>query len=147
LPSASTGEAPDEQVAIAMPVAPPGSESVSTVAAAVSPANPPVGQASLAETGTHAAISDPPPAGPRWSVQLGAFKVATNAEALRDRLALLLASPDASGLPPELRSPRVELGAGLSRVLIGDASDRAVALQWSHLLEHYLARPTIVFAH
>jgi len=89
-----------------------------------------------------------PPAaalGPRWSVQLGAFKVAMNAEALRDRLALLLTSPEASGLPAELHTPRIERQAGLSRVLIGEATERAVALQWSRLLERYLARPTALF--
>ena len=68
-----------------------------------------------------------------------------NAEALRDRLALLLASPDASSLPAELHSPRVERQAGLSRVLIGEATERAVAVQWSRLLERYLARPTVLF--
>jgi len=77
---------------------------------------------------------------------LGAFKVAMNAEALRDRLALLLSSPEASSLPAELRSPRVERQAGLSRVLIGEAGERAVAVQWSRQLERYLARPTALFA-
>jgi hypothetical protein len=80
-------------------------------------------------------------------VQLGAFRIAANAEALRDRLALLLNSPDASSLPAELRSPRIESRAGLSRVLVGQAAQRAVAQQWSRLLERYLARPTALFAH
>jgi rare lipoprotein A len=98
-----------------------------------------------------AVAADPPPAQPApsgagWSVQLGAFKVAANAEALRDRLALLLSSPEASALPAELRAPRIELRDGLSRVLIGQAAQRALALQWSQLLERYLARPTALFA-
>jgi len=78
-------------------------------------------------------------------VQLGAFAVAVNADALRDRLALLLGSPEASGLPAPLRLPRVERDGGLSRVLIGAASDRAQALQWARLLEQFLARPTTLF--
>jgi len=75
-----------------------------------------------------------PAADLRWSVQLGAFKVAANAEALRDRLALLLSSPEAQTLPAELRAPRIEYQGGFSRVLIGAIADRAVALQWSRLL-------------
>jgi len=86
-------------------------------------------------------------AGTRWSVQLGAFAIAMNAEALRDRLALLLSSPEASALPAELRVPRIERAAGLSRVLIGEAAQRSVALQWSRLLEQYLSRPTALFVH
>jgi rare lipoprotein A len=125
-------------VAVALAVAPPGSETVASAPAA----------APQTEPNAQGAANDPPPApavGSRWSVQLGAFKVAMNAEALRDRLALLLTSPDASSLPLELRSPRIEREGGLSRVLIGEATERAVALQWSRLLERYLARPTALF--
>jgi len=70
-----------------------------------------------------------------------------NAEALRDRLALLLNSPDASGLPAELRSPRIERQAGLSRVLIGMRRSARQPWVWSRLLERYLSRPTTLFAH
>ena len=45
-----------------------------------------------------------------------------------------------------VQSTRIERQAGLSRVLIGEATERAVALQWSRLLERYLARPTALFA-
>jgi len=126
-------------VAVALAVAPPGSETLAGVPATGQPQPDP---------NARIAANDPPPAaalGPRWSVQLGAFKVAMNAEALRDRLALLLTSPEASGLPAELHTPRIERQAGLSRVLIGEATERAVALQWSRLLERYLARPTALF--
>ena len=54
-------------------------------------------------------------------------------------------APDAANLPAEVRTPRVEHQAGFSRVLIGDASERALALQWSRLLERFLARPTALF--
>ena len=81
-----------------------------------------------------------------WSVQLGAFAVPANAEALRERLALLLSSPEAADLPAELRSPRIEVHGGLARVLIGVVADRTVALQWSRVLEKFLARPTALFA-
>jgi rare lipoprotein A len=131
----------DEQVAVALPVAPVGSESVTSVR--------PASQPQPADAVPRTVTNDPLPSAPgaHWSVQLGAFKVAMNAEALRDRLALLLASPDASSLPAELRTPRVEREAGLSRVLIGEATERAVAMQWSRLLERYLARPTALFVH
>jgi rare lipoprotein A len=119
------------------------------------PSATPVGQGVPAEAAPDpiariATAEDPPPAqsaasGPSWSVQLGVFKIATNAEALRDRLALLLNSPEASALPAELRAPRIERREGLSRVLIGQSVQRAVALQWSRLLERYLARPTALF--
>jgi rare lipoprotein A len=116
--------------AVALAVTPPGSESVASV--------PLTGQ-----------TPDPPAAaaGSRWSVQLGAFKIATNAEALRDRLGVLLSSPEAASLPAELRSARIERRGELSHVVIGDASERAVALHWSQLLEQFLARPTALFAH
>jgi peptidoglycan lytic transglycosylase len=138
--SAASGQ-PETQVAMALPVAPPAAESVSSVPLAT-PSQP-------ADVSERTASNDPPVAvpGSRWSVQLGAFKVAMNADALRDRLALLLASPDASSLPAELHAPRVERDAGLSRVLIGEAAERTVALQWSRLLERYLARPTTLYRH
>jgi rare lipoprotein A len=130
-----------ESAAVAFAVAPP-------VALTPSPSSAP------AEEGNPLPSATSPSEGPwargagptRWSVQLGAFAVAMNAEALRDRLALLLSLPEASALPAELRSPRIERQAGLNRVLIGIAAERAVALQWSHRLEQYLARPTALFA-
>jgi rare lipoprotein A len=127
--------------AVALAVVPPGSQSVSSALASGQPA---------VSAGARTAPDDPPqppPAGgTRWSVQVGAFKVAMNAEALRDRLALLLSSPEAAGLPAQLRAPRVERQAGLSRVLIGEAAQRGEALRWSRLLEQFLARPTVLFA-
>ena len=141
-PLAAPSVAPPAEppVAVALAVAPPGSETVASARAAGPQTDP----------NAQSVANDPPPApavGSRWSVQLGAFKVAMNAEALRDRLALLLALPEAGSLPPELRVPRIERNAGLSRVLIGEATERAVAQQWSRLLERYLARPTALFVH
>lgn len=135
---ASAGEPVEPPVAVALAVAPPGAETTST---APSPAEPRAG------AGAPIAPSDPAASNvaPRWSVQLGAFKIAMNAEALRDRLALLLSSPEASSLPAELRSPRIERQGGFNRVLIGEATERTVALQWSRQLERYLARPTALF--
>jgi rare lipoprotein A len=130
-----------EGTAVAFAVAPPAALNPSPSTARAEQGSPLASTASVGEeTGVRAAGAV------RWSVQLGAFAVAMNADALRDRLALLLSSPEASALPAELRSPRIERRAGLSRVLIGTATDRAVALQWSHLLEQYLARPTALFA-
>jgi rare lipoprotein A len=138
-PVAPVASSPAEPpVAVALAVAPPGSEAVSGA--------PPAGEPRSDPSAPTTANDPPTPAvGSRWSVQLGAFKVAMNAEALRDRLALLLGSPEASSLPAELRSPRVERHGGLSRVLIGEAAERAVAVQWSRQLERYLARPAALF--
>ena len=140
-----------ESTAVALAVTPPGSDATRSVVPAGPTMSDPVGRAAAdpparGVSAVAPAPAQPAAAGPHWSVQLGAFKVAANAEALRDRLALLLGSPEAAGLPAELRAPRIESQGGFSRVLIGDSMQRAVALQWSHLLERYLARPAALFA-
>ncbi len=84
---------------------------------------------------------------PVWAVQLGAFAVSANAEALRDRLALLLSSPEAAGLPAAARAPRVEFDGRISRVLIGSLGDRASAQAWSERLERFLLRDTALYLH
>jgi rare lipoprotein A len=144
--AAPLAEAPagEEPVAVALAVAP---QATASVASALPSADPADAMARGARDEPHPAEPAAAPAGAtHWAVQLGAFRSAANAEALRDRLSLLLASPDASSLPAELRSPRVERQAGLSRVLIGDAVQRPVAQGWSRLLEQFLARPTTLFA-
>ena len=144
VPLADTG-ALEEPVAVALAVAPPGSATVASALPSGQPAADRVASGMSDEP--HSAEAAAAPAGAtRWSVQLGAFKSAGNAEALRDRLSLLLASPEAAGLPAELRSLRVERQAGLNRVLIGDTAQRADAQHWSRLLEQFLTRPTTLFA-
>jgi rare lipoprotein A len=145
-PARGAGEAgvrvSPETTAVAYAVPPPGSESVRTAPLATLPAaDPPV-----AHGGRTNAPQVAQPGAAHWSVQLGAFKVEANAEALRDRLALLLSSPEASSLPPELRKPRIEHQGGLARVLIGEATQRTVVAGWSRSLERYLARPTTLFS-
>ncbi len=81
-----------------------------------------------------------------WSVQLGAFAVPANAEALRDRLALLLSAPEADGLPPSARTPRVEYDGKLNRVLIGSLDDRTLAQAWAQQLGRFLVRETVLYA-
>jgi rare lipoprotein A len=79
----------------------------------------------------------------RWSVQLGAFSQAANAELLRDRIAQELvhsASTDAADLP------RVERYGSIFRVLIGDLVDRAAALALAQRLERALSREATLFA-
>jgi len=78
--------------------------------------------------------------GARWSVQLGAFGVAANAEALRTRLALLLAQEDSS-LATEAPL-RVERDGGLYRVLAGAFAERAAAAALGRRLERALDRDT-----
>ena len=133
------GEAP---VAVALAVVPPGSQSVSS---ALPSGQRPAGPIARSAPADPPAAAPAPAGGSHWSVQVGAFKVAMNAEALRDRLALLLSSPDAASLPVALRAPRIERQAGLSRVLIGDATQRAEALRWSRQLEQFLNRPTVLY--
>ena len=79
----------------------------------------------------------------RWSVQLGAFSQAANAELMRDRIAQELArSTDADAAEP----PRVERHGSIFRVLIGDLVDRAAALALAQRLERALSREATVFA-
>ncbi len=145
--------APVPPLAAALPAEPaPAAVPETPVAVAFAVAAPASAGAAAAVSELPAAIGvlDAPVAAsgggqPRWSVQLGAFAYAVNAEALRDRLALLLSAPEASSLPPELRQPRIERAGGISRVLVGTVADRAIALQASRLLEQFLARPTALY--
>jgi peptidoglycan lytic transglycosylase len=144
LPGAAAAAAPaDASAAVAFAVPPAGSEPAPR--ALPDPALGPTAGAGAASATADAPPSRPAAGGAHWSVQLGAFAVATNAEALRDRLALLLGSPEAAALPVELHAPRIERMGGLNRVLIGDSAEHAVAVQWSRLLERYLARPTVLY--
>jgi cell division septation protein DedD len=84
-------------------------------------------------------------AGGPWSVQLGAFDVAANADALRDRVALLLSGPEAADLPEAARSPRVQRDGGVYRVLIGAIVDRNTAQRLGERIERILGRDTALF--
>ncbi len=83
--------------------------------------------------------------GPYFAVQVGAFSRRDNADATRDRLALMLASPEAGHLPEGARIVRVENDGTFSRVLIGRLADRATALAWSLELQRYLGRATTLY--
>lgn len=89
-----------------------------------------------------ASSSSPAPgaAAGRWSVQLGAFGMAANAEALRDRLALLLDQED-SALARDA-ALRIERDGNLHRVLAGGFNDRSAAAAFASRLERALDRET-----
>ena len=112
------------------------SASTRTIVSVATPVTPPVLAASFA----NGALTDGP-----WSVQLGAFEVAANADALRDRIALLLSGPEAGDLPQAARAPRVQRDAGVYRVLIGAVSDRGTALRLAERLERVLGRDTALY--
>jgi rare lipoprotein A len=76
----------------------------------------------------------------RWSVQLGAFGLSANAEALRARLALLLAQED--GDLAAAAPLRVERDGGLYRVLAGAFAEREAAAALGRRLERALDRDT-----
>lgn len=80
-----------------------------------------------------------------WSVQLGAFEIEANAASLRDRVAVLLASPEAASLPVATRQPRVEADGDVYRVLVGMLPDRESAVQLSERLRSFLERETALF--
>jgi rare lipoprotein A len=100
--------------------------------------------ASPAPQAPAAAVVLPQQPGP-WSVQLGAFENAGNAEALRERITVLLASPEADGLPAAVRQARVQADGRISRVLVGRLPDRAAAQQLSEELRRLLARDTTLY--
>lgn len=120
--------------------------------AAIVPASAPLAPAPLASSTpiplaqASATTARPAGAATNWSVQLGAFAVTANAEALRDRVTLLLSTPEASGLPAAARVPWVEYDGKLSRVLIGSLTDRATAQVWAQQLERFLIRQTVLYA-
>lgn len=78
-------------------------------------------------------------AGGPWSVQLGAFQQAANAEALRERVAVLL---EQAGFDAAERSARVERDGPVHRVLVGRLPGREAAAALAARLERALARET-----
>ena len=118
----------------------------STVLASASSASAQLGSpVPISSPQVSATAARPPSAAANWSVQLGAFAVTANAQALRDRVALLLTSPEANGLPPAARVPWVQYDGKLSRVLIGSLGDRATAQAWAQQLERFLLRQTVLY--
>ncbi len=80
-----------------------------------------------------------------WAVQLGAYSVAANAEALRERVALLLTAPEAATLPAAQRAPRVERQDGVFRVLVGALASREDAQALAAQIERLLDRDTALY--
>ncbi|MDL1863246.1 septal ring lytic transglycosylase RlpA family protein [Betaproteobacteria bacterium PRO7] len=109
------------------------------VAGATPPASP---RAPLPPTSTQPAVTAAP-SGP-WSVQLGAFSIVGNAEALRERVAVLL-EQNGAGLAGAERAPRVERDGGVFRVLVGALPDRVSAQSLAERLERLLERETALY--
>ena len=96
---------------------------------------PPATEGAAASAGASASVA-------RWSVQVGAFSQAANAQALRERVAVQLEQSSEPDLAAAWRSPRVEQDGAVFRVLVGALPDRATALQLAARLERLLARET-----
>jgi rare lipoprotein A len=77
----------------------------------------------------------------RWAVQVGAFQQQSNADAMRDRVAVQM--QQAGSELAALRPPRVELDGSIFRVLVGAVADRASALVLAQQLERLLGRETL----
>lgn len=90
---------------------------------------------SLPEPG--ATLNGAASAAPAWSIQLGAFEQAANAEALRQRVA--------QELQQEAQPPRVYFSEGLHRVLVGRFSERSSAQQAAQRLQQLLDQDTALF--
>ena len=131
-----------------VPALAPASPPAATVLASAAPVTVPLAStAPIPSPQVNAPTPRAASAAPSWSVQLGAFAVTANAEALRDRVALLLSAPEASALPAAARLPWVQYDGKLSRVLIGSLGDRATAQAWAQQLERFLIRQTVLYAH
>jgi rare lipoprotein A len=140
--SASADDEPRVAVSQRAPLPPSaGSAPGSTVAVPVPPVAAPVA-AVVASASATIPASAPMPAG-SWAVQLGAFEQAGNAEALRERLGLLLSSAD--GFSAEERAPRVQRDGAVHRVLIGQFGRRDDAQALAARLERALDRDTSLY--
>ncbi len=120
-------------------------------AAVAPPVSPRVPQPASARPGegpghdpvrTPAAAASAAPA--PWSVQLGAFTLASNAEALRERIAVML-EQNANELAAAERAPRIERDGGIFRVLVGALPDRDTAQSLAERLERLLERETALY--
>jgi rare lipoprotein A len=136
------------QLAKAAPVAPPPAATTAAVAPAAVPVAAPLPETLLparAEPPAPALVAAAPAAadGP-WSVQIGAFALAPNADALREQLNVALAQV-AGELAPAERSARVERDGAVYRVLVGAAADRVAAELLAAKLEPLLARQTTLY--
>lgn len=78
-------------------------------------------------------------------MQLGAFAVLANAEALRDELTALLAKPEAEALPSDSRHPRIESDGHLHHVVVGAFKARADAQRNARALQRFLSRDTTLY--
>ncbi|MEW5881997.1 MAG: septal ring lytic transglycosylase RlpA family protein [Pseudomonadota bacterium] len=105
-------------------------------------APPPVFQS--VQDAAPAAVAAPASAasGP-WSVQLGAFSIAGNAETLRERIAVLIQQYAAELAAAD--APRVESDGRLYRVLVGRLADRGAAVGLAEWLERLLGREAAVY--
>jgi rare lipoprotein A len=148
--NAAGHDGPRAPVALRSPVPLPPPASVEPAAAAgvavgaggVAPVVAPVVAPITAAVPTSVPASPPLSAG-TWAVQLGAFEVAANADALRDRLALLLSNAD--GFAANERAPRVQRDGGVHRVLLGQFGRRDEAQALATRLERALDRDTSLY--
>lgn len=89
-------------------------------------------------------VDAPAPPG-SWSVQLGAFSVPANADALRARIGVLLGEGD--GALSREAPLRIAYDGAIYRVLAGVFSDRASAAALAERLSRALDRDTALFRH
>ncbi|HEU0199404.1 MAG TPA: septal ring lytic transglycosylase RlpA family protein [Burkholderiaceae bacterium] len=84
-----------------------------------------------------------PSVGGPWSVQLGAFEVAGNAETLRERVAAMV--EQAGQFDIAVHGARVESDGSMFRVLVGQLPDRESARVLADRLERLLGRATVLY--
>jgi len=105
--------------------------------------------AALAARASSAATAGAAAAGPglgRWSVQVGVFAIADNAEAVRKHIASLLAER-AADLPLSDRTPQLERRGTMTAVLVGSLADRNGAETLADRLRSALRQDVVLVQH
>jgi rare lipoprotein A len=142
LPAAATAVAPAPAVASHAAAVVPA-----PAAATAAPSAPVTSLAPTVAPGPAAAPAMPavplPAVGGPWSVQLGAFEIAGNAETLRERVAAMI--EQAGQYDIAVHAPRVEQDGSTFRVLVGHLPDRESAQSLAERLERLLGRSVALY--
>jgi len=133
LPPAPAPPAPAPPAPTPPALAPPASAAATTAARPAARTAPPASSA-------RAVAAAPAPG--RWSVQVGVFAVARNADVLRARVERRLAE---SGFNPPDSTVRTEPRDSRVHVLVGDRADRAGAQQLAGRLRTTLQQDVVLF--
>jgi hypothetical protein len=135
--------APSARLPAPKPMPPPTPPAKATPVPSPAPsagATPTTQQAAKRPVPTPADVSDVAPG--RWSVQVGVFAVAQNAQTLRTRVETRL---NAAALPRGEAAVRTVSRDGRTHVVVGDLADRASAQRMAAQLRDILQQDVVLF--